>query len=414
VTSVEAYANLLIGMDNDKTSAIDTGPMKLYYLTFSSIPSRKANSVQTMQMCQAFSTFSNGLTLICSKGSPDVGDIYQHYGVSDSFDVHPVPIPGIRVLDKLCYALAVVSELRKNKDEALIYSRDQFVTGLLSLLRLRNQRIVLELHAPPASRFWHLWMKRIVCRGGVSHIVAISNALADKIAELFADFPRSRIVVAHDGASEIAFLPEVIETTCHPHRKHKIGYVGSLRTGKGMEMIEQLARIMPEHEFHVVGGDDDAVRAWKNRVPLPNLIFYGFVSPSKAHQYIAQFDILLAPYQPEVLVGNDDLNISEWMSPLKIFEYMGQRKPIIASNLPVLREVLENGRNSLLAEPTDPRDWKDKILRLLEDDKLRIDIGKGAYEDFRNKYTWEKRAEFILRSINGSISIGSENETRKA
>ena len=148
-----------------------------------------------------------------------------------------------------------------------------------------------------------------------------------------------------------------------------------------------------------VGGDDDTVRKWKDKVNHPNLFFRGYISPSKTRECIAQFDILLAPYQPVVLVGNDNIDISPWMSPLKIFEYMKRGKPIIASNLPVLREVLEHGRNALLAEATDPDDWRDNIGRLLIDDQLRTKICKNAYEDFRAKYTWERRAEFILKNI---------------
>ncbi len=79
---------------------------------------------------------------------------------------------------------------------------------------------------------------------------------------------------------------------------------------------------------------------------------------------------------------------------------MKSGKPIIASNLPVLREILEHGRNALLAEATDPNQWLDNIGRLLVDDELRIALCRNAYEDFRANYTWERRAEFILENIN--------------
>ena len=375
--------------------------MTFYYSTFSIIPSQKANSVQVMQMCQAFSSVTDDLLLFCRKGDTNTHNVYEYYGVNECFRIHSIPTPKIRIFDRLYYAFAIISEIRKRKEPAIIYSRDQFTTGILCLLHPNPHQIVLEVHAPPTNRFWRWWMKRTLYSRRLSHIVAISHALASEITELFGDFPTNRILVAHDGASRGADLHDNNFVVREFDRKHprKIGYVGSLRPGKGMELIHQLAALMPEHEFHIVGGDDHTVGKWKSKANHPNLIFHGFISPSKTDEYIAQFDVLLAPYQPVVLVGNDNINISPWMSPLKIFEYMKSGKPIVASNLPVLREVLEHGRNALLADATDPNDWRENISRLLSDQQLQSEICRNAYEDFRAKYTWERRAENILKSI---------------
>ena len=47
-------------------------------------------------------------------------------------------------------------------------------------------------------------------------------------------------------------------------------------------------------------------------------------------------------------------NLADWISPLKMFEYMAQGKAIVASDLPMLREVLRNGENALLCDSDDP------------------------------------------------------------
>jgi glycosyltransferase involved in cell wall biosynthesis len=99
------------------------------------------------------------------------------------------------------------------------------------------------------------------------------------------------------------------------------------------------------------------------------------------------------------MVGDNDLDISAWMSPLKLFEYMRRCKPIIASDLPVLREVLRDGENALLVAPTDPEAWRAAILRLLHDAGLRQALGKSARRDFREHYTWERRAEKVLAGL---------------
>jgi glycosyltransferase involved in cell wall biosynthesis len=235
----------------------------------------------------------------------------------------------------------------------------------------------------------------------VSLIVTISEALAKEFSRTFPSFPAHRILVAHDGANEHKNLTTPSSASLSRSRGNpvKIGYVGSLRPGKGMELIPQLATLMPEVDFHIVGGTDEQVREWRIRADNPNITFHGFASPSDAEMWIDQFDILLAPYQPVVLTGDDNIDISRWMSPLKIFEYMKSGKPIVASDLPVLREVLEHGRNALLVEATNPNAWRKQISCLLVDDHFRAKICMNAFEDFRTKYTWEKRAELIIRHL---------------
>ncbi|MCD8568755.1 MAG: glycosyltransferase [Geovibrio sp.] len=83
------------------------------------------------------------------------------------------------------------------------------------------------------------------------------------------------------------------------------------------------------------------------------------------------------------------------MSPLKIFEYMASKKPIICSDLPVLREVL-NENNSILVQCDSTGEWVEAISRL-KDEQLRGKLAAKAYDDFSEHYTWLKRAESVLK-----------------
>ena len=103
---------------------------------------------------------------------------------------------------------------------------------------------------------------------------------------------------------------------------------------------------------------------------------------------------MLAPYSSRVTVGgHDKLDTSKFMSPIKIFEYMSHKKAIIASDLPVLREVLSE-KNSVLVEPTNIKDWTTAIEKL-KDLTQREKIANQAIVDF-DKYTWKKRAEKVI------------------
>ena len=87
------------------------------------------------------------------------------------------------------------------------------------------------------------------------------------------------------------------------------------------------------------------------------------------------------------------------MSPLKIFEYMSMGKVIICSDFKDLREVLRNNENSLLVKHDDLNSWQRALQSASQNKSLREKLGKEAKENFLERYTWDKRARFILREI---------------
>mgnify|MGYP006419701903 CR=1 FL=1 len=89
---------------------------------------------------------------------------------------------------------------------------------------------------------------------------------------------------------------------------------------------------------------------------------------------------------------------SPWMSPMKLFEYMSSSSPIISTDLPVLREVLDDGNSILVSY--DVIEWKKAILKIYNDRKHGEFLAKNAYEDLKSKYTWEKRSAKIFNLIN--------------
>ena len=125
-------------------------------------------------------------------------------------------------------------------------------------------------------------------------------------------------------------------------------------------------------------------------------VFYGYVPHKDVGKYINSFNICLLPNQKIVYTyeaKNVGTNISEYTSPLKLFEYMSHKKPIIASDLPVIREIL-NYKNSILVNCENIELWKNAIEKL-RNSKNREIIANQAKEDFY-KYTWKNRAKLIF------------------
>jgi len=106
--------------------------------------------------------------------------------------------------------------------------------------------------------------------------------------------------------------------------------------------------------------------------------------------YLKAADVLVLPNKK----GED---ISEkYTSPLKMFEYMASKRPIVASDLPSIREIL-NDHNSIIMEPNDPQKLAEGIKEALNQD-LSQKISQQAFSDVQS-YTWEKRTKKILEFI---------------
>jgi glycosyltransferase involved in cell wall biosynthesis len=227
-------------------------------------------------------------------------------------------------------------------------------------------------------------------------LVAISQAIADAILK---DFPslESKMLVAADGADAATAPAEPISRSSS---KLSVGYVGHLYPGKGMEIMAELAPLCPWAHFDIVGGRPEDIQYWKERTgTLGNLTLHGPVPHAAVPAKLAQFDVVLAPYKRSVIVSNGRMDVASWMSPLKIFEYMALEKAIIASDLPVLREVLTDGATALLCDPDDVQSWAAALKRLADDPAERQRLGRSARELLLSSYTWKKRAEKILSAL---------------
>lgn len=375
--------------------------VKLLYLAQSDIPSQAANSVHVMKMCEAFSVqgCEVSLWLPDRKVPANTADVFSYYGVSACFEL--CWISGMSWLKpSYAYAWQVFTLLLKaRKLPDLVFSRS--LLGAASAL-LAGAKVVLEVHQPmrDSGFLQGLIFRWIVRRKRFQRLVVITQALKDWHLQqklLSAEL----IEVAPDGAD----LPSVdmadvvrdpAETT-----SFSVGYVGSLHQGKGMEVVLPLAQLMADVDFHVVGGTDAQLREWRGKAEgLSNLRFHGFMRPADVHTFMLRMDVLLAPNQ-HVVKGVGGGDIGRWTSPLKIFEYMAARKPILASDLPVLREVLLHGVNCLLCTADSPEQWAAAICRLRDDPAFGLRLAGRAHMDLLEKYSWDCRARNLLANLVG-------------
>jgi glycosyltransferase involved in cell wall biosynthesis len=112
------------------------------------------------------------------------------------------------------------------------------------------------------------------------------------------------------------------------------------------------------------------------------------VPAPQVRDYQVAADVLLAPYGQE-------LTWAGYTSPLKIFEYLAAGRPIVASHLPVLSEVLSHGVDAWLVELASADALAAGVRRVLSTPRLAADLARGAREA-APAHTWEARAGAIL------------------
>lgn len=372
----------------------------IYYLSYSVVPSRDANAIQVMKMCEALARRSPRVVLFCRSTRRPHPDVHAYYGVRRSFAVRTLYLPRVPVLSRVTHSLVTLARLGFAAEPSLFYARDAYLLALLALLPAHEAPLILEAHQPPSNRLEAFLQRRIFRSRHFAGLVVISRALRTRYEAQFGPLLQDRIMVAPDGADP---PPLGGDGATSPDRstsgRFTLGYVGSLSPGKGMELIAQLAPLLPSCEFHVLGGAPAEVAAWRERLSAENVVFHGFARPGAVPGHLERFDAMLAPYQLRVCVGPKRRDVAPWMSPLKIFEYMAAGKPIVASDLPVIREVLRDGVNALLAPPGDPAAWATRIETLKKDPMLADRLADNARQDLLRAFTWRARTDAILAAL---------------
>ena len=113
--------------------------------------------------------------------------------------------------------------------------------------------------------------------------------------------------------------------------------------------------------------------------------------------YLLASDVLVMPYSSGVTI-RDGTEAGEFTSPLKLFEYMAAGKPIVATGVPSVLEILRPGKNSLVAPPDDAEKFIRALGLALGDSGLCARISQRARSDAA-EYTWEKRVSKIIDGV---------------
>jgi glycosyltransferase involved in cell wall biosynthesis len=368
--------------------------MRIVYAAVSDVPSRFANSVHVMKMCEAFRRLGHDVQLCVPYQKSEEADVgvFEYYGVGDSFQIRRLPAPLYpATTGRVAYALSYGTSLRRQDN--LAYGRDW--PALLVAAKL-GYSTVLEMHGPPPrSGIKRRLLELLLGHRKLIRLVVTSDALHREMADAF-PYVADRLIVARNGADAPHFSEQAMPVWRRENRT-LVGFTGHLYPGRGMEIMDELAKLCPWADFHIVGGWPEDVAYWKSRLGgNENVIFHGHAAPARVADYLRAFDVLIAPYQSVVTFRGGVGDNASWVSPLKVIGYMAVGRPIICSNLTVVAEILSHEEDALLCAPSDVKDWAEALHRLKESPQLACKLGAAAKAKFDRSYSWDARATKVL------------------
>jgi glycosyltransferase involved in cell wall biosynthesis len=273
------------------------------------------------------------------------------------------------------------------------------------VLEYNGSEIWMAEHWDP-TRF-KLWLR--VCEefalACASKIVVVSEPSRDELLQR--GVPAERVLVNPNAVD-----PEVFRPNCGGDELRRslgirpgecvIAFVGTFGPWHGIPVLQAaIQQLLADsqgvsYRFLLVG---DGLLRNQMREELADyerdqrVAFPGIVPPDEVRRHLDASDILVSPHVP-MPDGRPFFG-----SPTKLFEYLAMEKPIIASNLDQLAQVLRHEHSALLVEPGNPADLVHAIRRLAADPELRRRLGTNARQTAIAHHTWKHNVTTLMRAV---------------
>ena len=373
--------------------------MKIACITTSVIPSNTANSIQAMKVCHALKELDNKVQLwIPEFRKGDWQELAHIYGLKNEFPVHWLPFQPLFKQYDFSWR-SVRKACAWGADVIYTWSLQAAVFALL-----RGKTTVMEFHDFPMGKFGPCLFRRYMKSPARKLTLCTTRALARGLEENYGiQFRDDELQIAPNGVEMERYSslpdPQAARKQLGLKEGLTIGYSGHFYPGRGMDVLLDLAKALPRLNFLWVGGRSEDIAPWREKLQelsLDNVTITGFIPNSQLPLYQAAADILLMPYSREIS-GSSGGNIARVINPMKMFDYLASGRAIVASDIPVFHEVL-NDRNVVFCRPENSADWIEAVQALAKDAGKRKKLGSQAQKDAAG-YTWKRRAQTTLDKL---------------
>lgn len=356
--------------------------MKIAYVLYGRFPTERAHGIQVAKVCEALGKEAETTLVvpdfIASRGI----DPFATYGIERTFEVVRLPARGPHAnpvrffIGKLSFLLRAARYVRRQGSE-LIISREALFT-LFS-----PAPTVLEVHDLPRRRapYVPLWNRSRM-------VVAKTEALRRELIVTGVESTRIAVLPNAVDLKDFAAPSDTVGTRQHyalPTQSPIALYVGSLQSWKGVSTFLAAAAKVSNAVFAVAGGTDTERKALAKAYPATNIRFLGAIPHAAVPALLKSADMLVLPNSKRAQVSE------RYTSPLKLFEYMAARRPIIASRLASIEEILAP-TEGFYFEPDNPEDLARALREALTNPSDAAARSEAAFARVSGN-TWEAYAQ---------------------
>jgi glycosyltransferase involved in cell wall biosynthesis len=377
--------------------------------------------------CKGLAALGHNVTVIASEGIVGLDAVVKDYHV-----VPPRSVPKnfpvtINVWANNIRFVRYANRLLRTRRPDVICQRHSHMNySAFILSRLFNVPFILEYNSPAnwksaAARQGNPFIakfKELVERLNVTaadRIMVVSGVLKEELVKR--GVPAEKIAVNPNGADADMFKPGLDSAPARNrfklHGKIVVGFAGhhnSNNTWHGTKFLAQAVAKVAEQrndvQFLFIGdkGLVDLVSATVTDPSRPFVTFATSIPHAEMPSVYSACDILVSPH---VHMADGSTFFG---SPVKIFEYMAMAKPIVASNVGQLAELLEDQVNALLTEPADVEAIARHIVTLAGNAELRNRLGNAARETCLGGCTWQHNAARFINAFKSCHTAGPKQQ----
>ncbi len=311
-------------------------------------------------------------------------------GMFDGVKVRAIAKPAIRSARFLTTTTAVFKcALAEKADLYHFHDPELIPAGLV--LKLLGRRVVYDIEEDtPAQILSKNWIPRLIRRPLAAAVRTIQRVGAKMFDAVIVAEPLQGKPLRPLPVTVVQNLPilsefQPIDSRKYRQRTRTIVYVGGLTTIRGVvELVQAIGIIGPECQARVLlAGEfqEPGLFASVQRMHGWRYVEYlGWLSRSEVARLLAEARI------GECVLHSEPNYINAY--PVKLFEYMAAALPVVVSDFPLWRSIVEDAKCGLVVAPGDPKGLADAFRYLLTHEEEAAQMGRSGRDAVEKKYNW--------------------------
>lgn len=209
--------------------------------------------------------------------------------------------------------------------------------------------------------------------------------------------PREKFYKIPLGADETNFFCRPQEEQKNNTNHLRVLFYGKFIPLQGISYIIKAAKLVEmdkEIEFEIVGSGQlsDEIRNLANKLKIKNVSFIDWVNYRELPIHIQNADICLGIF--------GDTHKARRGIPIKVYEALAMKKPVITGNSPAAQEVFQHKINSILCEMANSEALAESIVLLKEDKNLRKDIAEAGFKLYQDLFSSSRISREFQTALN--------------